>query len=200
MKNLFFLSVIFLGLLAALPHAEAQSAAELQQKLQAAQAEIETLKAKIAAMQNQVQQAQANHQLPPSRPLEQALGVEHPIVTAYELATYGEADRAAVKNLLKGKVVSVTGAVERFNEGLGRGFKVFLNTNGSTMQVGGDFNAASSVKSTYTAEEGSEMIIDDEKRGPYILAALNENVVISGFFDGVSRRQVSLNNCVLQKQ
>ncbi|MEO7932108.1 MAG: hypothetical protein ABIT76_03015 [Chthoniobacterales bacterium] len=172
----------------------AETEAQLQQKLQAAQAEIESLKSKLTAMQ--VQQA---HSLPPTRPLEQALGVAHPIVTADELAAYGAHDPAAVRQQLKGKVISVTGTVNRFSEGLGRGFKVFLNTGGSTMQIGAAFHPPSSVKSTFTAEDGSEMVIDDERRGRYTLTALNESVIISGFFENVTRRQVSLGNCVLQK-
>ncbi len=151
-------------------------------------------------MQAQVDTARAASQQPPTSPLDQALGVAHPIVTAYEIASYSESDPTAVKDLLRGKVVSVTGAIDRFSEGFGRGFKVFFNTNGSPIQVGGDFNAASSVRSTYTAEDGAEMVVEDEKKGKFTLAAINDKVVISGFFDRVTRRQILLNNCVLQKQ
>lgn len=200
MKNLSIPAAFILCWFTASSHLVAETVEQLQQKLQAAQAEIGDLKAKIASMQTQVEQAKAKHELPAARPLEQALSVEHPVVTAYELASYGQTDKDAVKKLLKGKVVSVKGAVERFNAGFGRSFKVFLNPNGSTMQVGCEFNPASSVKSTYTAQEGDEMVIDDEKKGKYTLTALNENVVISGFFGSVDSRRVSLNNCVLQKQ
>ena len=180
--------------------ASAETADQLQQKFQSAQAEIVSLKAKIAVMQNQVEQAQSAHQLQPTRPLDQALTVEHPIVTAYELASYGQADKAAVGNLTRGKVVSVTGRVDRFGEGFGRGFHVFLDTSGSSMQVECSFNAASSVSSTYTAEEGSKMVIEDQRRGRYTLTSINENVVISGWLQKVGPRRVTLVNCLLQKQ
>ena len=178
----------------------AETAIDLQQKLKTAQSEIETLKAKIAAMQTQVELAQSRHELPVTRPMEQALGVEHPIVTAYELATYAQSHQAAVRSLTRGKVVSVTGSVNRFSEGLGRGFSLFLDTDGSPLQIEGGFNAASSVRSTYTAEEGSEMIIDDERRGRFTFTAINEKVILSGWLANVSGRRILLVNCVLQKQ
>ena len=178
----------------------AETAEQLQQKLQAAQSEIEALKTKIAAMQTQVEHAQAKHELPATRPMEQALNIQHPIISSYELATYSQMDKASVTNLTRGKVVSVTGSIQRFSEGLGRGFSVFLDTNGSPMQIAGNFNSGSSVKSTFTAEEGSEMIVDDERRGRFTFAAINDKVVLSGWLEKVGSRRVSLVNCVLQKQ
>ncbi|HEY5894977.1 MAG TPA: hypothetical protein VIT91_17290 [Chthoniobacterales bacterium] len=198
MKQLFpriVLTVLIAFCVAAGPAFAADGVAELQAKLEKATREIEALKSKLATAEaaNRTKQG-----LPPVRPVNEALAVEHPILSAYELSSLAANDPSGVKQMLKGKVVSVTGFIDRFSEGWSRDYKVFLENEGSAKPVVCQFYTGSNVNSVYTAHDGSEMIVNYSDRGPVTVAAVKEHVIISGYYEG-GAGVAKLSSCILQK-
>lgn len=194
MKYSFFKLIAFLCV-AAMPAMAADGVQELQAKLEKAQREIEALKSKLQAAEavNRTKRG-----LPEVRSTNEALSMEHPILSAYELSTMAASDPSGVKQMLKGKVVSVTGTIDRFSEGWSRDYKVFLETEGNARPVACQFYTGSDVNSVYTAHDGSEMVVSYADRGPVTVAAVKERVVISGYYEGRASG-AKLSSCVLQK-
>ncbi|HEY5752507.1 MAG TPA: hypothetical protein VIT21_05115 [Chthoniobacterales bacterium] len=195
-----FLCALFTALvafgIASGPALATDSVAELQAKLDKATREIQALKSQLAAAEaaNRTKQG-----LPPVRPVNVALAVEHPILSAYELSSLAASDPSGVREILKGKVVSVSGFIDRFSEGWSRDYKVFLETEGSAKPVVCQFYTGSNVSSVYTAHDGSEMVVSYADRGPVTVASVKENVIISGYYEGGGAGLARLSSCVLQK-
>lgn len=194
------LQIIVIGLVTCLSALAAPETVEqLQARLAAATQEIEHLKARLADSQIAVETAKTSNS-PQPIPSADLLEAAHPGLSAYELAILASVDSVDLKSKLKGKVVSLTGTVDRFVDGLGRGFSVILKAEGADRDVICKFYAPPDINSVHTADDGAEMILEHSKRGPILLASIRDEVVITGYFGESTRTRVTLTDCVLSKK
>jgi len=177
----------------------AESIQQLKAKLEQATLEIEALKARLVQSQSAIEAARYGGSVTPPTPSASLLDAPQPLLTAYELAALASDESLSLKSKLKGKVVSVTGTVARFSDGVGRSFKVILRADGTNRDVVCKFYSPTDIVSTHTEDDGADMVLE-KQRGSVILASVNDDVIVSGYFGEQTRTQVTLTDCVLRKK